>query len=235
MQIFYIPDIEGDICSMDENESKHCVRVLRMGKGDHLNIIDGRGNLYDGVIKVANPKACQVLIANVIKNYEKRSYRLSIAISPVKNQERFEWFVEKSVEFGIDEITPLICTNTEKASIKKERINNIITSAMKQSLKASRPVLNDPVDFKQIVLSDFQGTTMIAHCNASFARKRISEIYVKGSNALIMIGPEGDFTEDELNFAIASGFSPIHLGSSRLRTETAGIAACHSIYFINQQ
>jgi 16S rRNA (uracil1498-N3)-methyltransferase len=234
MQIFYVPDIKGSTCVMDENESRHSIRVLRMTKGDKLNIVDGKGSLYEGIISDPDPSGCGLTITSVIKNFEKRGYKLSIAISPVKNQERFEWFVEKSVEIGVDEITPVICRNTEKPGIKRERLNNIIISAMKQSVKAFRPLLNDPVAFTEFVNSDPAGIKMIAHCHPSYERNKIDRVYSKNKDAVILIGPEGDFSEDELDLAFRNGFKSVHFGSSRLRTETAGVAACHSIYFINQ-
>ena len=234
MQIFYVPDIKGSVCVMDENESKHSIRVLRMGKGDKLIIVDGKGTLCEGIISNPDPAGCQVKITRTTRDFEKRGYRLNIAISPLKNPERFEWFVEKSVEIGIDEITPLICRNTEKPGIKRERLNNIIISAMKQSVKAFRPVLNEPLVFDEFITSVNQGIRMIAHCNNGSEKNRISKVYEKGRDAVILIGPEGDFSEEEISLALENGYIPVDLGRSRLRTETAGIAACHSVYFINE-
>ncbi len=234
MQIFYAPDIKNDIYILDEKESKHSVRVLRMKKGDGVSIIDGKGNLYEGLIINPDPKGCSVKILNVKEDFEKRNYSLHIAISPVKNPDRFEWFIEKCVEIGTDEITPLLCRNTEKQTIKKDRIFNIIVSAMKQSLKAGLTRLNDPLEFNDFVKTDHKGILMIAHCNNNLDRHSIKDIYNKGENAVILIGPEGDFSGDEILSAREKGFNPVHLGQSRLRTETAGIAACHSVYFINQ-
>jgi 16S rRNA (uracil1498-N3)-methyltransferase len=234
MQIFYTPDLTGDTYTLDENESKHCVKVLRMTKGSRVRLADGKGNMYEGFISDPDVKKCIISVTGVIKDFEKRNYRLHLAISPLKNPDRFEWFIEKSVEIGIDEITPLICRNTEKPGIKQERINNLIISAMKQSLKATRTVLNDLCLFNDFIYRDFKGIRMIAHCNDSIERIKISEAYAKNENALILIGPEGDFSEEEIKAASAAGFSSVHLGQSRLRTETAGVAACHSIYFINQ-
>jgi len=234
MQIFYAPDITGENYTLDENESKHIIRVLRMTKGTRVRLIDGTGNLYEGIINNPDQKKCTVSINGIIKDFEKKNYRLHIAISPLKNTERFEWFTEKSVEIGVDEITPIICRNTEKQSIKTERVNNLIISAMKQSLKATKTVLNSSCSFNDLINTDFKGIKMIAHCNDSFERKNIAEVYSKNENALILIGPEGDFSEVEIKAAVKTGFIAVHLGQSRLRTETAGIAACHSIYFINQ-
>lgn len=234
MQIFYAPDITGDKYTLDENESKHIIRVLRMKQGTGVRLIDGKGNLYEGIIDNPDQKQCTISVTGIIKNFEKRSYHLHIAISPLKNPDRFEWFIEKSVEIGVDEITPIICRNTEKQSIKKERINNLIVSAMKQSLKATRTILNEPVTFNEFLTVEADGKFMIAHCNESFKRHKVADVYKKNEKAIILIGPEGDFSEEEIVKASDKGFVNIHLGLSRLRTETAGVAACHSIYFINQ-
>ncbi len=234
MQIFYAPGINGDSWSLDEKESKHCIRVLRMRRDTPVRLIDGKGNMYEGVIAVADPKKCTISVKTIITDFEKRNYNLHIAISPLKNPERLEWFIEKSVEIGIDMITPLICKNTEKQTIKSERINNIIISAMKQSLKAKHTILNEPVSFSEFIAMEYQSQKMIAHCTPGTEKNSIAEVYRKRKDALILIGPEGDFSEEEIRSALSSGFIPVHLGSSRLRTETAGIAACHSVYFLNQ-
>jgi 16S rRNA (uracil1498-N3)-methyltransferase len=205
-----------------------------MTKGSNVLLIDGKGNLYEGIISNPDHNKCTLDITGIVKDFEKRNYRLHIAISPLKNPERFEWFIEKSVEIGIDEITPLICRNTEKRGIKRERLNNIIISAMKQSLKANKTVLNEPCSFKDFISSDLNGIRMIAHCDASTERKKISEVCSKNANSIILIGPEGDFSREEVISAITMGFFPVHLGPSRLRSETAGVAACHSISYINQ-
>jgi 16S rRNA (uracil1498-N3)-methyltransferase len=234
MQIFYAPGIKGETWTLDEKESRHCIRVLRMRRDTPVRLIDGKGNMYEGVIAVPDPKQCTISVNRVIRDFEKRNYRLHIAISPLKNPERFEWFIEKSVEIGIDEITPLICRNTEKPGIKTERINNIIISAMKQSLKAGITVLNEPAAFNEFTGRPFASQKMIAHCTPGTEKNSIAGIYRKGKDALMLIGPEGDFSEEEIRSALGNGYIPVHLGNSRLRTETAGIAACHSIYFLNQ-
>ena len=234
MQVFYAPGITGEYYTLNERESKHTLRVLRMTEGDEIKLIDGKGNLYEGVISNPDQRACKIRILNIIKGFEKRDYILHIAISPLKNPERFEWFVEKSVELGIDEITPVICHHTEKQGLKPERLNNIIVSAMKQSLKASSTKLNPACKLSDFINSTHPGTTMIAHCNDKYERKAIGEVYQRGSNAVILIGPEGDFSEEEIVRAVNNGYIPVSLGKSRLRTETAGVAACHSIYFLNQ-
>jgi 16S rRNA (uracil1498-N3)-methyltransferase len=234
MQIFYAPDISGNNYTLDENESRHCIKALRMSKGTPVKLIDGKGVLYEGIINDPDPKKCSIEITSVIPDFEKRTYNLHIAISPLKNPDRFEWFIEKSVEIGIDEITPLICRNTEKPGIKEERINNLIISAMKQSLKASRTILNPVCLFGEFITRPGNEKRMIAHCNGFIERAKISDICFRNDKALILIGPEGDFSEEEIRRAIQNKFIPVHLGASRLRTETAGVAACHSVYFINQ-
>jgi len=205
-----------------------------MTRGTAVRLIDGKGNLYEGLIGDPDPKRCLIRITEIRADYERRNYRLHIAISPLKNPERFEWFIEKSVEIGVDEITPLICKNTEKKSVKQERINNIIVSAMKQSIKAAKTVLHEPSAFSDFIAQNVPGIKMIAHCSSGSDRSGISEVYRKGGDALIMIGPEGDFSDVEIKAAIERDFIPVHLGTSRLRTETAGVAACHSIYLLNQ-
>ncbi len=233
MQIFYSTDITGNTCRLDRNESKHCVKVLRLASGSPVKVVDGLGNLYHGIITRTDPAECEITITDVFRNYEPRGYRLHIAISPLKNAERFEWFVEKCVEIGIDELTPLICRNTEKPGIRADRINNIIISAMKQSVKAMRPALNNPANFGDFVSAGQPGIKMIPTCSNDKERLDISKVYTWGRDALILIGPEGDFIPEELEMAVENGYKPVTLGSSRLRTETAGIVACHSVYFMN--
>jgi 16S rRNA (uracil1498-N3)-methyltransferase len=234
MQVFYAPGIKGNSWTLDEKESKHCIRVLRMKKNTPVRLIDGIGNLYEGIISNPDLSACRIDVTRVIMDFEKRGYHLNIGISPLKNPERFEWFVEKSVELGIDEITPTLCINSEKKSIKADRINNIIISAMKQSLKARLPVLNNPVTLDEFIKKAYPGQKIIAHCSARFERRSVIDTCKAGTDTTILIGPEGDFTDYEIEQAVKAGFQSVHLGKSRLRAETAGIAACHSIYFLNQ-
>jgi 16S rRNA (uracil1498-N3)-methyltransferase len=234
MQIFFAPDITDDTYTLDEKESKHCIRVLRMTTGSRLRLTDGKGSLFEAVITNPDPKRCSLSITGVTKEFETRDYWLHMAISPLKNYERFEWFIEKSVEIGIDEITPLICDNTEKPGIKRDRLNNLIISAMKQSLKSTLTILNEPVSFADFVKSNHKGRRMIAHCSKESSRTGIGDVCRKGDDAVLIIGPEGDFSLKEIKEAVAAGFKPVHLGNSRLRSETAGIAACCTIYYINQ-
>ncbi|MBP8958820.1 MAG: 16S rRNA (uracil(1498)-N(3))-methyltransferase [Bacteroidales bacterium] len=235
MQVFYTLDIAGNSCVLDENESRHCVKVLRLGKSDIVKLIDGKGNLYEGEISDPNPKACVITIRNVIYNYDSRAYKLHLAVSPLKNPERFDWLVEKCVEIGVDEITPIICNKTEKKSIRKERIKSIIISAMKQSLKARLTVLNPVTDFNEFILQNWSGLKLIAHCSDEFEKESILKLYKREKEVVFLIGPEGDFAGGEIHDAITKGFVSAHLGPSRLRSETAAIAACFSIYLLNQR
>jgi len=234
MQIFYAPGINGSIHYLDVSESHHCIRVLRLKKGDAVRLVDGKGTLYEGCIIDPDHRHCGIELNEKIADFEKRDYRLHIAISPLKNQERFEWFVEKSVETGIDEITPLICRNTEKQGIKVMRIENIIISAMKQSVKAFKPVLNKPATFNEFIKQSFEGSKLIAHCSNDLERSRIDMVCKKGEDSVILIGPEGDFSREEISAALVNGFRSVNLGKSRLRAETAGVAACLAVYFMNQ-
>ncbi len=231
MQIFYTPDITGMEYFLSEDESKHAIRVLRMNEGDAIYMVDGKGTFFEAIIANAHPKKCQILVQKVVTDYEKRSYFLHMAISPLKNADRFEWFLEKATEIGIDAITPLFCKRTEKKNFNADRSNRIIESAMKQSIKAFHPILNPLTKFDDFIKRAEEDNKMIACCEGE--RQLIHNCYKPGQNALILIGPEGDFTEDEIMLAKNSGFIPITLGNSRLRTETAGIAACHSIHFLN--
>lgn len=231
MQIFYTPDISGLEYFLSEKESKHAVRVLRMKMNDEILMIDGKGTFFKAIVADPHPKRCKVIVQETIPNFEKRNYRLHIAISPLKNPDRFEWFLEKVTEIGIDEITPLLCERSEKKNINPERCNRIIESAMKQSIKANHPILNPLTKFNEFVCADFYETKLIATCEGE--RKSIRDIYIPETDMLILIGPEGDFTENEVMKAKTNRFIPVTLGSSRLRTETAGLVACHSISLLN--
>lgn len=233
MQIFYTSGIAGSVATFSRDESGHCIRVLRMRKGDQINFTDGRGNMYVGVLTGESQIMMEVLVTRVIQEYGRRSYRLHAAISPLKNNDRLEWFIEKAVEMGIDEITPLICDRTEKQRIKRDRLENLILSAMKQSVKAYLPVLNEPIPISDFLAGKFSGVRLIAHCNEVPERKPVSAVVRRGADTVIMIGPEGDFTVEEVMMAAEAGFIPVHLGASRLRTETAGVAACCSVYLTN--
>ena len=234
MHLFYKSDLQNQIQKLSEEESLHCIRVLRLAEGDTLFLTDGKGAFCEAVITNANPKACLIEIIKPTYEYGKRDFILSIAIAPTKNIERFEWFLEKATEIGIDEIIPIICRFSERKEIKHERLEKVILSAMKQSHKAYLPELSSLQKFKEFVAKPFPGDKYIAHCINS--EKRLLKNLVKQSeNIMILIGPEGDFSSEEVNMAINEGFIPISLGDSRLRTETAGVVACHTVNLINQK
>jgi 16S rRNA (uracil1498-N3)-methyltransferase len=232
MQLFYSNQPVKDQCTLDEQESRHAIKVLRLGYGSTLSLTDGSGVIFQGIIRDPSPKGCLIEIINSQPGNDLRDYSLNIAISPLKNPDRFEWFVEKAVEIGIDSITPVVCDHTEKPGIKTERIEKLVTTAMKQSLKTKRPLIEETIAFSEFIRMPKSGKKMIAHCNEG-NRERVADIYSKGEYCTILIGPEGDFSKAETEIAISYGYIPVTLGPSRLRTETAGIAACHSIYFIN--
>lgn len=242
MHLFYIQPLnssEGVLNSsnetytLNEEESKHCTRVLRLQKGDQIYLIDGIGGFYTAGILDPNPKKTLLKILSVQQEYQKRNHYLHIAIAPTKNIERLEWFLEKATEIGIDEITPLICDRSERKEVKIDRLNKVITSAVKQSIKAYHPKLNEPIRFKNFVGNSHAGQNFIAHCIDS-KKMTLKEQVDLQSKYLILIGPEGDFTATELELALNSNFSPISLGDSRLRTETAALEACFEINFLNR-
>jgi len=233
MQIFYCEDISGDKAVFSREESGHCLRVLRMRRGDTLTFTDGRGNLYDGVIATDDPKGMSVTITSAKSDPLPGKYRLHVAISPLKNEDRLEWFVEKAVEIGVDVITPVICSRSEKKRIRRERLEGIIISAMKQSGLCILPRLEEPETAEEFTRRPAKGKRIIATCDSSFDRRGITEAFNRGDNVTILIGPEGDFTPEEVKAAISAGYVPVHIGTGRLRTETAGIAACCSVYLAN--
>ncbi|MEY1639673.1 16S rRNA (uracil(1498)-N(3))-methyltransferase [Tenuifilum osseticum] len=233
MQIFYAPQIEGDEYRLPEDESKHCIRVLRMQLGDELFLTDGRGNLHKARIADDNPKRCLVQIVSTQHEFGKRPFNLHIAIAPTKNIERFEWFLEKATEIGVDTITPLLCDRSERKDIKVDRLQKILISAMKQSVKAYLPTINAIQPFKNFIKSTHQADfKTIAHCN-SWDLPPFQQVIQRGGSVLVLIGPEGDFTPAEVNLALNSGFREVSLSTSRLRTETAGVVACHTANLIN--
>jgi 16S rRNA (uracil1498-N3)-methyltransferase len=232
MHLFYTPDITGSTYTLNEDESKHCIRVLRLDRGDMVQLIDGRGGFYEAAISEANPKKCMVQIDKHIKEFGKHSFCPHIAIAPTKNIERFEWFLEKATEIGVEEITPLLCEHSERKTINAERLEKIMVSAMKQSLKAYMPKLNPLIGFTDFVSTQFNGQKFIAHCSEGH-RAELKDRYVTQSGSLILIGPEGDFSPDEIILAANNGFAEVSMGKSRLRTETAGVVACHTINLMN--
>lgn len=230
MQIFYTPDIAVNPELPDE-EAQHCLRVLRLTEGDEILLTDGKGCFYKATISRAHPKHCEVAVQSSWRQPPLWNFRIHIAVAPTKNMDRMEWFVEKATEIGIDEITCLNCRFSERREIKIARLEKIVVSAVKQSKKATLPMLNGMTDFKEFVKRPFDGRKFIAHCNES-EKFLLKDLYHPGENALILIGPEGDFSEEEVKEALNQGFEPISLGESRLRTETAALVACHTLHVL---
>jgi len=223
MHLFYVPDYAGGVLS--EEESLHAVKVLRLQSGDVIHLLDGKGGMHQAVITFPHPKKCTYQIEKSVFEHGKRDYRLHIAIAPTKNIERFEWFVEKVVEIGVDEITPLLCRYSERKVLKTDRIEKIIVSAAKQSLKAYMPTLNPLIPIQLFLKQTNAEAKFIAHCREEDKAEFRHQIKDQ-KDICILIGPEGDFSEEEVSRAIEAGFMPVSLGESRLRTETAGVVAC---------
>lgn len=231
MNLFYQPDLSEGVTHLDQEESRHCIKVLRHKKGDNLLVTDGKGTFYEVVITDDNFVKCQF---NITRSYQdsQRSYSIHIAISPTKNADRIEWFVEKAVEFGIDHITIMDCENTERTFFKKERLEKVAVSAMKQSLKARVPLIQGLTKFSDVINNASESRKYIAFVDRENP-DLLQKIADTQQRYIVLIGPEGDFTKDELTMAQAVGFSKVSLGESRLRTETAGLAACHILNIIN--
>jgi len=233
MHLFYTPSISNEsIQYLDETESKHAIRVLRLKENDFIQLVDGKGTFYEAKITNAQPKKCAFEIQHTKRETEP-TQKLHIAIAPTKNNDRLEWFVEKCTEMGIQEITPILTQHSERKKLKEERLVKTAIAAMKQSLKATLPQVNPLTSFKTIVETPFNGKKYIAHCYEEH-KKLLKTNYSVGENALILIGPEGDFSKEEVELAIKNNFIPISLGNNRLRTETAGIVACHTINLLNE-
>lgn len=233
MQLFYVPNISGTEVVLDETESKHAIRVLRLSKGDNIRIIDGKGGFYLAEIADANPKKCLLRIFDTTKEFGKRNFHLHIAIAPTKNNERLEWFLEKATEIGISEITPLITERSERKTVNQERLEKILVSAMKQSVKAYLPRLNYSQKFMEMVKNPFIGKKFIAYVEEK-QPVHLKNLVERGENVLVLIGPEGDFSADEVQLALQNDFQLVSLGESRLRTETAGVVACHIVNLANE-
>tara|TARA_R110000787_G_scaffold19150_3_gene57861 strand:- start:6230 stop:6937 length:708 start_codon:yes stop_codon:yes gene_type:complete len=235
MQLFYNPSIDKDTLQItfDKIESRHIVKVLRKKEGDHIYITNGKGQLFNCQITVANDKKCLVSIFSTEQKQKFRDYYLHVAIAPTKNNDRLEWFLEKATEIGIDEITPIICQNSERKVIKTERLEKIILSAMKQSLKFHLPKLNEAITFSEFLKTERKEKVCIAHCNEG-DKKLLKDTITPKETVTILIGPEGDFSPSEVSKIVASNCIPITLGEARLRTETAALVAVQNISFINQ-
>lgn len=232
MDIFFSSDVSGNILRLSPEESKHCVKVLRRRSGDSIEVIDGSGTLYRCVITLDNPAGVEALISETIPDWGTHPYKLTMAVCPTKNSDRYEWFAEKATEFGVDCIVPVIGERSERRVFKTDRLRRVVLSAVKQSLKGAVPEVAEPVSVKEFIASCQASCKLIAYCfdDASTPRRSITEV-LSGNDIAVLIGPEGDFSPEEARMAIAAGFVPIHLGESRLRTETAAIAAVAAVYF----
>lgn len=233
-KLFYTPAYNGKDQNyiLPEEESQHAVKVLRMQAGERLHLVDGKGGLFEAEIVNPHPKRCELKILSSVFEFGKRDFHVHIAIAPTKMNERLEWFLEKATEIGIDEITPVICRYSERKEVKSARMEKILVAAMKQSVKAYLPKLNEACTFEQL-LKETGSHKFIAHCYEG-EKQLLKDVYAKGSDVLVLIGPEGDFSTEEVQKAIQAGFIPVSLGNSRLRTETAGIVACHTINLQNE-
>lgn len=235
MQLFYNPNISIDTksFSFDKEESRHIIRVLRKTTGDELLLTNGNNELFRAVILQANDKKC---VASVISSEERLkswNYELHIGIAPTKMNDRFEWFLEKATEIGIDEITPVICDHSERKQVKTERMEKVVISAMKQSLKFRLPKVNPAVKFKDFLKKKDWDLGLIAHCQED-DKKKIRDLIREKRKIMILIGPEGDFSNKEIQLAKSLGLFPVSLGESRLRTETAGVVACNNIALLKE-
>jgi len=236
MHRFYCPDI-ADTLTLGEEDSKHCVRVLRMGEGDTIQVVDGNGVLYTCRITMAHPKRCAIEVLDKQHQPPHWGHQIVLGIAPTKNVDRIEWLVEKCVEMGVDRIIPLRCHNSERTVLKTERLRKIMVSAMKQSLKATLPRLDEMTPIEQVLAEPFDGTRCIAYCDEMLPRderRTLVGAYHPRQDVVVLIGPEGDFSPEEVQMARAAGFLPVTLGESRLRTETAGMMAVAAIHAVDQ-
>lgn len=237
MELFYAENIDGGVCRLSPDESCHCVKVLRHCAGDEIHVVDGQGDMYVCRLTDDNPKAAEAVVESVSYGWGSHPYRLVMAVCPTKNNERYEWFAEKACEVGVDAIVPVVGEHSERRVFKPERIKKILVSAMKQSLKSVLPELGELVPVDEFIRSTAQneGLKLIAYCfeDESVPRRSIREVLEteKRCDITVMIGPEGDFSEKEARLAIECGFIPVHLGNSRLRTETAALTAVEAVYF----
>ncbi len=251
MEIFYSKKIKGDKITLSTEESAHCVRVLRYAKGDSVMVSGGDGNLYRCLLEKDSPVAAELQIVKIEGGFGGHNYFLHVAVAPTKNNERFEWFLEKATEIGVDEITPLLCDHSERKVVKEERMERVVLAAAKQSLKGFVPKVHPLTAFKEFIsgTAHFEGKRLIAYCDRTLIdsegvavpRVPIMTALKSGlpgegtaSKAMILIGPEGDFSREEVQIAVNAGFVPISFGESRLRTETAALLAVSSLYLASQ-
>ena len=238
MEIFWTEDIAGGICRLGEEESAHCVRVLRHRAGDRINVIDGHGTMYECTLVADSPKGAEARIEQAHQNWGGHPYDLTMAVCPTKNIDRYEWFAEKATEFGVDRIVPVIGEHSERKILKPERMNRILLSAAKQSLKASIPELSDTISVRDFIegTAGTDALKMIAYCFEDGQQRHSIREVLENNDAkevIVLIGPEGDFSREEADAAVAAGYVPVHIGESRLRTETAALASVSMIYYRN--
>lgn len=233
MYLFYTNKIDGEWALLEEAEARHCVQVLRMKSGDPIQFVDGQGSWFKGRLVELHKKACRVAIEEQEMQADICPVDLHLAVAPTKNIDRFEWFLEKATEIGITQVTPLLCKRSERKRIRPERLERVLIAAMKQSLKARLPVLNPLQRLTDFLPGVNSEQKLIAHCQEG-EKKLLKNIYIPQKSVCIMIGPEGDFMEEEVAAARKKGFQAVGLGEARLRTETAALVACHSINFMNQ-
>lgn len=231
MHLFYAPDILTDP-ELPEEEAGHCLRVLRLREGDEIVLTDGKGSFYRAVISAASGKRCQVKVTQTIAQSPLWEGHLHLAMAPTKNMDRVEWLAEKATEIGLDELSFLNCHFSERKVIKTERVEKIVVSAMKQSLKARKPVVNGMVDFSRFMDREFSGQKFICHCHEG-EKPLLKDVFQRGEEAVVLVGPEGDFSSEEVQMAEEHGFKSVSLGKSRLRTETAALVAVHLMNIVN--
>lgn len=236
MELFYSRDFDGDICTLDADESVHCVKVLRHREGDEISVIDGEGTLYTCVLLDASPKSAQARVVRSESGWGSHPYRLTMAVCPTKNLDRYEWFAEKATELGMDVVVPVIGEHSERKVFKTERLRRILLSAAKQSLKAALPQVSEPVSVRDFILASREmpdAVKLICCCfDGEVPRTSVFEALgdCRDRDIMVLIGPEGDFSREETSLAVENGFVPVHLGPSRLRTETAALTAVESVY-----
>ncbi|WP_461533904.1 16S rRNA (uracil(1498)-N(3))-methyltransferase [Sinomicrobium sp.] len=235
MNLFFNPDItdQSDSFTFDREESRHIVKVLRKSEGDFIHLTDGRGQLFQAEITLADSRHCTIAITGQ-NTQPRKPYYLHMAVAPTKMNDRYEWFLEKATEIGIDEITPVICDHSERTTVKSERLEKIVQSAMKQSLSTYLPKLNPPLLLSHFLEQERKGQTFIAHCEEEQERVLLQQRLVAREHYTILIGPEGDFSLEEIEKALHKRYIPISLGNTRLRTETAAVVACHTAALVNQ-
>jgi 16S rRNA (uracil1498-N3)-methyltransferase len=234
MQVFFDPDLSAQTVRMNREASHHAVRVLRLREGHHVRITNGRGTMAESVVLDPDPEGCTIQIRTLHHNYQKRPYHVHVAMAPPKSQDRYEWFLEKATEIGVDEITPILCDHSERKRTRQDRSERILQAAMLQAGHAFLPVVHALQPFREFIQDRASGPLFIAHCQ-SRATLPLCRSIRAGMNGIVLIGPEGDFSEDEIDFARKHGAQEVRLGNARFRTETAGLIACHTFSLINQK